>query len=1002
MYRKSDCFNALMTLLTTVSLFGVCPAVCRAAAPVEVLITADSEQNGYEPYQAMDGNAKTMWHSRFTGTPAKLPQTLTIDLKKSYPLKGLVITPRNDNSENGDIKNYEIFIRDEWSNAAANHLNDTQAAVAKGELPKGKSPKRIDFAEPVTGRYLVLKVLSEHSGNQFASAAEIEVLCDKAQFAAKKAGKAEIERERLLAELGDAAATADAEYADEYLRLVRDIQNKARFDKIADETFNKESLILNGDRDPLDTVLRRTKALIDDLRADRFNRNFNELCDAAADIPVTEKQKRFAQYLKVCELRRQAAFSNPLLKNFKELLFVKKHRGTYNHMCDQYYGINLPSGGGVFVLKMEPEAFAAGKVPEVRNLLENAVVESGRLAGQKLTTGSFLSPDISFDARKLAFAYVECQGDTKQRFHTDPSKGHWHEGRSFHIFTCGIDGSGLKQITDGTWNDFDPCWLPNDRMAFITERRGGYLRCGRECPTYTLFDMNPDGSQIRCLSYHETNEWQPTVTHEGRILYTRWDYPDRWGCIAHHPWVTSLDGRDSRHVHGNFSPRTKRADMELDCRMVPDSPKFAATAAPHHGQAYGSLVLVDPRVKDDDVMAPVKRLTPDVDFPESQGGEQIYGAPYPLSENYYLAVADFALNKETGVEWRNKQYYRGGYGIYLVDAFGNKELIYRDPEIGCNSPIPVMPRPTPPAPPQQISADIEPQPYVATMRDKIDTLPQGTLSIVNVYESLRPLPAGTKLKELRVLQLIPMSVPSGRPPHETGFREPSAGDSVPLARYVLGTVPIEEDGSVHLTVPPRRELMLQVLDADGLAVQSMRSSLYLHDGEQLSCNGCHEQQMSAPLRLTSMPKAFQREPSKLKPDHPDSNPFSYPRLVQPVLEKHCVACHSEERSKGTANVPNLAKEPIKNHWYASFNELVPKYGFYSYGEPLRTAPGKFGARASKLYAVLKKGHYDVNLTPEEMHRITLWLDCVSVFYGVYEKDGGEAQLRGEVVYPTLE
>ena len=109
-----------------------------------------------------------------------------------------------------------------------------------------------------------------------------------------------------------------------------------------------------------------------------------------------------------------------------------------------------------------------------------------------------------------------------------------------------IDGSGLEQLTDGTWNDFDPCWLPNGRIAFVSERRGGYLRCGRVCPTYTLFDMGADGGNIRCLSYHETNEWHPSVTHDGRIIYTRWDYVDRHGCTAHMPWITTLDGRKSR------------------------------------------------------------------------------------------------------------------------------------------------------------------------------------------------------------------------------------------------------------------------------------------------------------------------------------------------------------------------------------------------------------------------------------------------------------------------
>jgi cytochrome c553 len=376
--------------------------------------------------------------------------------------------------------------------------------------------------------------------------------------------------------------------------------------------------------------------------------------------------------------------------------------------------------------------------------------------------------------------------------------------------------------------------------------------------------------------------------------------------------------------------------------------------------------------------------------------------PYPLSEKYHLAVADFSIAQNQGAEWHNGDYTHGDYGIYLVDAFGNKELIYRDPEIGCCSPIPVATRPKPSVMPQQISAKIEPQPYLLPLRDKLATLPQATVSIVNVNQTLRPFPEGTKLKELRVIQWVPMSVPSGSPPHEIGFREPTSGDSVVLARYVLGTVPIEEDGSVNFTVPPRRELQLQVLDEEGLAVQSMRSSIYLHDGETLSCTGCHEPRTASPPVVGVLPKAFQRPPSIVKPAHPDANPFSYRRLIQPIWDQHCVSCHSEERAKGTANVPNLAKDPIKNKWYASYNELVPNYGFYSYGEPLRTMPGKFGARASKLYPLLKGGHYDVQLSAEELERVVLWLDCVSIFYGVYEKEGGEAQLRGEVVYPTLE
>jgi hypothetical protein len=173
---------------------------------------------------------------------------------------------------------------------------------------------------------------------------------------------------------------------------------------------------------------------------------------------------------------------------------------------------------------------AFGPRPEVRDVLANSIVQRGRLKGQKLSGGpsipppwsfdgmgnvqgsaheggTFLSPDLSFDGRSILFAYVENRGDQRHRHHTDPAQGHWAESRCYHLFKVNVDGGGLEQLSDGTWNDFDPCWLPNGRIAFMSERRGGYLRCGRVCPLYTLFDMAADGSDITCLSFHESNEW---------------------------------------------------------------------------------------------------------------------------------------------------------------------------------------------------------------------------------------------------------------------------------------------------------------------------------------------------------------------------------------------------------------------------------------------------------------------------------------------------------------
>jgi hypothetical protein len=427
--------------------------------------------------------------------------------------------------------------------------------------------------------------------------------------------------------------------------------------------------------------------------------------------------------------------------------------------------------------------------------------------------------------------------------------------------------------------------------------------------------------------------------------------------------------------------------MELDCRVIPNSQKFVATAAPHHGQAFGSLVLVDPRVEDDDAMGPIKRITPEVGFPESQGGQLGYATAWPLSEDYYLCAYDAAA--ACGAPGR-----RGDYGIYLVDSWGNKELIYRDPLIACQSAMPLKPRPMPPAPPALV------KPY----RDAPGTgVPpgepgQGTIAVVNTYDSLNPWPPGTKIAALRILQLLPMTAPSGgMRPHETGARVALAGDSVVPVRYVLGTVPVEEDGSAYFTAPANRELFFQALDERGLAIQSMRSATYLQQGEHLVCMGCHERKHRAPLATTGNPLALQRPPSSIRPDVDGTDPFSYPRLVQPVLDRNCVACHAEHPDKPI----NLAREPIQNKWYASYNSLLP-FAFTDYGNNLRTIPGAFGARASKLMEILDKGHYEVKLSEDEIHRLAVWLDCASMFYGVYEKEGGEAQLQELVVRPTLE
>jgi len=794
-------------------------------------------------------------------------------------------------------------------------------------------------------------------------------------------------------------AAPDPEIQSRFDSLADDIKQAARVNKFPDETFHPASLIEKSDQDPVDVVLRRTGVLLRDIGEMNgapdmggLGKQLAGLEKLAAATDVGDTNARFGLFGKICELRRRIAFSNPLL-DFQKILFIKRHRSTFNHMCDQYYGTNAVPGGGVYVLN---DPF--GGNPQVSDVLQNAVVESGLLKGKKLENGSFLSPELSFDGKSLMFAWVECSGDRGHVDHLDhANNGHWSQGRCYHLFSANIDpasneGSGLRQLTDGTFNDFDPCYLPNGRVVFITERRGGYLRCGRACPSYTVYDMLPDGSDIRVVSPHENNEWHPSVNHDGMILYTRWDYVDRHGCTAHHPWIMTPDGRDSRAMHGNFSTKAKRADMEMDLRSVPGSRKIVGTAAPHHGQAFGSIIMFDPGVADDDAMAPVKRVTPDVGFPESQGGKQVYGTPWPLSDKYHLCVYDASMQGKVGRQ--GKKHLKGNYGIYLLDAFGNKILVYRDPEIACLSPMPLRPRPMPPVVPE------------LSQRLAANPPETGTMAVMDVYDSLLPWPEGTKIEALRIYQIHPSSVPSGRPPHETGRRIAEAGDSVNLARRILGTVPVEKDGSAHFTVPALKEVYFQALDQDGLAVQSMRSSTWVQPGESLTCHGCHEPKGRAPKQPSHTPLALQRAPSVLKPDVDGTNPFSYPRLVQPVLDAKCVKCHADKAAEGAMPLDRQVVDAKLGRGttkvFRSYDGLIHNYAFWKYGDQYRTTPGKFGAKASKLYQILEKGHYDVKLDPEEMHRITVWLDSLSNFYGVYEKDGGMAQLKGEVVQPTLE
>ena len=794
------------------------------------------------------------------------------------------------------------------------------------------------------------------------------------------------------------AQAAPAANPDEFTELQRQLASRKTWnnERLRAETLRQEALILATDATPVDIVWRRTRALADHLRARHpgldLGAELRELDGLGAAVKASRTNIPAEAALRelcgrIAAVRRAIAFKNPLL-DFDSIVFLKHNMQARGepHMVDQFLGFNAQKAGGVYILE---RPFSAN--PTVRSLLADRQVGNGRLGGQRLeNAGSFIGLDLDYDASTILFAFTETgltnaglDQSTLLRSSSrmapwdfigyrswNPAINGWNPQATYHVFKASLAGNELTQLTDGAWNDSDPCFLPDGGILFVSDRNGGHTRCsGRPLLCARLHRMARDGSGLTQLSWHDTSEWQPSIDHNGMVVYTRWDYVDRDPDCTQVMWTCSADGRNPRSYHGNY-PAEKGAGpyMELGIRAIPGSWRYLAAATPHHGQQYGTLILIDPRIPDDRRMSQVRRITPEIPFPESETpwySTEVFGTPWPLSEDFYLCV-----------------YSRGDcrHGIYLVDSFGNRELLYRDPAIGCLDPIPLKARPRPP------SVPVLPPP-----RDADPAL--GTVVIKNVYQSDQPWPPGVKIKALRVVNVFPKDNPFVDNPN-IGLATES------LARGVLGTVPVEEDGSAHFLMPTGTSVYFQILDEQGLAVQSMRSATYLHSGEIMSCDGCHEPKTRSPSTSPRVPLALRRGPSRLAPEPVGSYPLTFARLVQPVLDANCVACH--DKSSGSPSLRgdwfveqgwSEAFRSLKGYAWATLDSVRNQRGWQI------STPGKEGARASKLYQLLMAKHYGVTLRGEELRRITLWLDCNSNFYGAYHDL--EAQARGALIKPRL-
>ncbi len=723
----------------------------------------------------------------------------------------------------------------------------------------------------------------------------------------------------------------------------------------------------------IELTLQRGDALLQDLQAAPSAR-WEALRREAREMPADAGDRRWEDlWRRIHALRREIALGNPRMPA-GPIVFVKQVPSIFSHQLTQYYGSCARPGGGVFVLD------APGRSLNARRLAPGALPE-----------GSYQFPEVSRDGKRILFAFCRAE--------TTPKDREQCLDRFYHLYAMAADGSGLRPLTSGPVDDFSPRLLPDGKILFISTRRGGYHRCGRgPCPVYTMALAEADGSNPRPISYHETHEWDPAVLNDGRVIYTRWDYVDRHAVHYQQLWTVRPDGSDVRIFYGN---NTFNPVGVWEARPVPGSPRVMATAAAHHAMTAGSTILLDV-TRGADGLEPITRLTPDVPFPESEAPVlpnwrapvapeprpvpveaarwpgHCYRSPYPLSEKYFLAAYSFdgLIGEPTGNP-------ANMFGLYLVDAFGNKELLHRDLNIASLWPVPLRPRPEAPA--------------VASVSEEPPGR-EGRFLLANVQASWPPLPPGL-VKSLRIVQVLPKSTPHINDP-AVGIPNASPG------KQVLGTVPVEPDGSAWFTAPAGVPLAFQALDERGMAVQVMRSLTYLQPGETASCIGCHEPRTQAPPPGRA-PEALSRPPSAIRPGPDGSKPLSYPLLVQPVLDKHCVRCHSPEKPEGKVVLTGTPQ----GHYTVSYNALAPLVPHSAWqggdfrranGEPM-SVPGRFGARGSKLMKLLLDGHKDAALGPEDLDRLATWMDTNVLFYGTFDPADQKRQQKGQRIEgPKLE
>lgn len=625
-------------------------------------------------------------------------------------------------------------------------------------------------------------------------------------------------------------------------------------------------------------------------------------------------------------------------------------------------------GGGIYEYKVLPDGYELRKI-----------VDAG--------DGLIVRCDLSYDGNEILFNWKKKEhGLADYCYHTWLANDvlfKWQKDREmFQVYRVNTSGSDLKQLTTGEHDNYDACWLPDGDVVFVSNRDEQWALCFWS-RMGVIYRMDRHGEQQRRISANYLQDFTPKVTCDGRIMFSRWDYVDRPVQPTKGIWTMEPDGSGMRGYYGNrvLSPKSF-----LDAQTIPGTNKVICTLSGHLGWLNGALGMIDVALGDNTQTA-LTNLTPECNigrvdqYRTNSDFLGFYETPYPLDDKHYLFS------------------YRGS--VTLRDFEGKEEwhILGWHEGKGFYSARPLGPRCRPP------------------VRDSVSTPNSenwATVIVQDVYEGLLPNIQRGQIKQICVVQELPKAG------HQDKFRQKHldthqftiiSGHGTFAAKKICGYADVQDDGSAYFKVPADVPIYFMAIDAQGRAVQRMRTWTQFRAGENQSCIGCHESRLAAPNPRRG-PAALAGGAQDLKPPEWGLEGFSYPQIIQPIWNRYCLSCHD-----GTTEPKDLDLSDTKTTFFTkSYDLLVPSawaikpdeyrknYGrdpyvnwvpttsYVSENHVRNIEPNNWGSPKSRLAEIIFSGHPDKNgrnrfeMDEVSRRRVFAWIDLNVPFYGNYVKD----------------